>query len=83
MAQKNIEKHRIKLSVDSNGVEHVFDENNITIYRTTRTSCICTFYNTHEASCMHMLFLRENENEGFSKDKFHIRYFKNGEDYND
>ena len=30
---------------------------------------------------MHMLFLRENENEGFSKDMFHIRYFKNGDDY--
>ena len=28
-----------------------------------------------------MLFLRENENEGFSNDMFHIRYFKNGEDY--
>ena len=81
MAQKNLEKHRIKLSIDSNGVEHVFDENDKTIYRTTRTSCTCTFYNTHEAPCMHMLFLRENENEGFSKDMFHIRYLKNGEDY--
>ena len=80
MAQKNLEKHRIKLSINSNGVEHVFDENNKTIYRTTRTSCTCTFYNTHEAPCMHMLFLRENENEGFSKDMFHIRYFKNGDD---
>ena len=28
-----------------------------------------------------MLFLRENENEGFSNEKFYIRYFKNGEDY--
>ena len=69
MAAKNLEKHQIKLSIDSSGVEHVFDVNNKTIYRTT-----------HEAPCMRILFLRENENEGFSNEMFHIRYLKNGED---
>ena len=83
IAQKLFEKYRSKLSPDPNGVAHEFDENSRKVYGTTSVSCDCSFHTTHQAPCLHILFFREQGNEGFSKNTFNNRYFKMDEGHSD
>ena len=71
-AQKMLEKYREKLSLDPTGVR--MDQK---LYETTSLTCNCSFHKTHQSPCLHILFLRENDNEGFSENLFINRYYKN------
>ena len=77
-AQKRLETKVNSLEKVDNGVKEKFTEGS-TIYRTSETTCNCTFAMTQQAPCAHVLFLRtisDEDGEVFSLDLFHSRYHR-------
>ena len=77
--QENVVKDSAMMDVlpDQAGIQEQFADESKKIYKTTSTSCTCSFHNNNQFVCKHILVLRQHLSlPDFSTDLMHKRYHK-------
>ena len=82
-ALKALETKRkdLELEENGNGVKEQYQDKTKVVYSSTDKSCNCSTFQTFQAACAHVLFVREHQEHGggpglFSPDVFHERYHR-------
>ena len=77
------EEKKADLELVDGGVKETFSADEQKSYKTSPTTCTCTFFANHQAPCYHIIFIRrldsihDPNNHIFEKGIFHARYHRN------